>query len=138
MYIRRTDAHFRLAAWQGAAGQNPDKKATVVSPQIACSECRSTTEANGEERWLRAEWASGGERMAFIKLLRGEAWLRVREAPQKWSIDLGVFLKLYVGTKRWVMATRSTTTTSADVKYAGTLFFYFFLLKVKHHLKFKK
>lgn len=37
----------------------PKQKATVVSLQIACSEYHSTTEANGEERWLRTEWALG-------------------------------------------------------------------------------
>lgn len=53
-----TDAHSALQLGRGR-WPRPKQKATVVSPQIACSEYRSTTEANGEERWLRTEWALG-------------------------------------------------------------------------------
>lgn len=53
-----TDAHSASQLGRGC-WPRPRQKGTVVSLQIACSEYRSTTEANGEERWLRSEWALG-------------------------------------------------------------------------------
>lgn len=53
-----TDAHFASQLGRGC-WPKPKQKATVVSLQIACTEYHNTTEANGEEGWLRAEWALG-------------------------------------------------------------------------------
>lgn len=88
MYIEAPDAHFASQLGKGS-WPKPKQKATVVSPQIACSEYRSTTEANGEERWLCSEWAPGKTDGIYQAIERRESWLQVCEAPQKWSIDLG-------------------------------------------------
>lgn len=93
VYIEAPDAHFASQLGKGS-WPKPKQKATVVSPQIACSEYRSTTEANGEERWLCSEWAPGKTDGIYQAIERRESWLQVCEAPQKWSIDLGVFPKL--------------------------------------------
>lgn len=51
----------------------------MVAAQIACSEYRSTTEANRDGSMLKGP---GGKRMAFIKLCRGECVLNYRSGPE--------------------------------------------------------
>lgn len=72
VYNVATDAHSALQLGRGL-WPRPKQKATVVSPQIACSEYHSTTEANEEERDGSEVDGLWGKRMAFIKLLRGES-----------------------------------------------------------------
>lgn len=76
VYNVATDAHSALQLGRRGGGglwPRPKQKATVVSPQIACSEYHSTTESNEEERGGSAVDGLWGKRMAFIKLLRGES-----------------------------------------------------------------
>lgn len=82
-----------LRSLAGAAGQDPNKRLLWCLRRLPVQNTvvlqRPMERRDGSA--LNGLW---GKRMAFIRLLRGESWLRAHEAPQKWSIDLRVFLKL--------------------------------------------
>lgn len=70
-----TDAHSAVQLGRGL-WPRPKQKATVVSPQIACSEYHSTTEASEKEkRWLRTGWALGRTDGIYQAIERRKSWL---------------------------------------------------------------
>lgn len=76
-----------------AAGQNPNKRLLWCLRRLPVQNT-VVLQRPMERRDGSALNEPGGERMAFIKLLRGPTWLQVSKPPQKWSIDLKVLLKL--------------------------------------------